>query len=170
MNKLYTETVKDPETGMIRKHYVPMEEAMIRRVDRMTEAIASLAEMLRVTNERMAAMEKVIRTLEKITPQQAGNVNRAIRERAGEICAEYLMGVRITPVVQGVGSVPEAARFEANPEKKKALAAEIRKAVREMTGARSTREIARCDYDTVIAFVMDWDDYDIIQRIRKSAG
>lgn len=129
--------------------------------------IGALAEMLRVTNERMAEMEKVIRTLEKVTPRQAGNVNRAIRERAAEICREYRMGVTITPVEPGRGQAPEKARFEPDKEKAKAVGTAIRRDVRAATGARSMQAVARCDYSTVIGMIMDWDEYETIQGIRK---
>lgn len=142
--------------------------AMRKSMDEMLAGMRAMAEMLRVTNERMAAMEKTIRTLEKITPQQAVNVGKCVRDRAAELCREYRMGVTVTPVEPGKGSRTDAARFEPNEAKKKELSAEIRKALREMTGARSMREISRIDYETVIAFVMDWEDYDAIQRIRKA--
>ena len=75
-------------------------EAVKEMAAAMSGQISALAEMLRVTNERMAEMEKTIRTLEKVTPQQGLNINRAIRERAAEICQEYRMGVTVTPVEQ----------------------------------------------------------------------
>ena len=136
-------------------------------ISAMAEKMGSLAEMLRVTNERMAAMEAAIRTLEKVTPQQAAEINRMIRERAEEICMEYRMGVTVTPVEPGRGSVPEAARFEPNPEKRKAVAAAIRTEVRIMTGAKTAREIARVDFATVRDAIAGWDDYEVIRKIRK---
>lgn len=131
--------------------------------------MAAMAETLRVSNERMAAMEQAVRTLEKVTPKQAAQINRLIRDRAGEICEEYRMGVTVTPVEKGRGSVPERAEFRANEEKRAAVAAAIRKDLREMTGVRTAREICRCDWDAVREFVGEWEDFDRIQRIRKGA-
>lgn len=145
-------------------------DAVAGKMEEMAGLIGSLAEMLRVTNERMAAMEAAMRSLEKVTPAQASNINKCIRERAAEICESYRMGVKITPVEEGHGSRPEAARFEANPEKAKKLIAAIRKDVSVMTGARTMREVARCDYGTVIDFIVDWDDYEAVQKIRRAAG
>ncbi len=140
----------------------------------MSGQIGALAEMLRVTNERMQALEDevrslgaAVRTLEKVTPQQAGRINKAIRERGLELCREYRIGVTVTPVVQGVGSVPEQARFEASAEKAKRISAAIRAEVRTMAGAKTAREVARCDYETVIGYVQAWEDYETIQRIRR---
>lgn len=110
----------------------------------MMDGMAAMAEMMRVQGERMAALEAAVRTLEKVTPQQATRINRAIRERAAAVCEDY--------------------RMSGN---EKAVASEIRRTVCEMTGARAMREVARCDYDSIVALVIDWDDYDKIQRIRK---
>ena len=129
-------------------------QQVVAEVGRASELLVALAEMIRTTNERitgmearLAEMQKAVRTLEKVTPQQAGSINRAIRERAGELCEEYRMG--------------------ADGEKLNALAAEIRKDVRKLAGVKATREVARCDYETVTDYVRDWEDYDRIQRIRK---
>lgn len=111
--------------------------------------IGALAEMLRITNERMAEMEKVIRTLEKVTPQQANNINKAIRERAAEICREYRI---------------------AAGEARRETAVAIRRDVRGATGARSMQAVARCDYAAVIEMVSDWDDYEKMKAIKKGAG
>lgn len=121
----------------------------------LTGQISALAEMLRITNERMAAMEKTIRTLEKVTPTQARNINQAIRERAAELCAEYLIGR------SGVGG------FHPDLEAMKAIAAAIRREVREITGAQTMKAVARCDYDTMIALILDWDDYEMMKRLRN---
>jgi hypothetical protein len=103
-----------------------------------------LADMMRATNERMSAMEQVIRTLEKVTPQQTREINRAIMDRAKEICEEYRI-----------------------PGKDRAAAGAIRTDIRLMTGTKLVKEIARCDYKTVLSAILDWDNYEKIQAIRK---
>lgn len=145
-------------------------ELSAARMEEMAGMIRSLAEMLRVTNERLAGMEAALRTLEKATPQQAGEIGKAIRARAGEICEAYRMGVTVTPVEPGRGSVPERAAFEANAEKRKAVAAAIRRDVRILTGAKTAREIARIDVPTVLDAVRGWDDLEEIRKIRKGGG
>lgn len=139
----------------------------------MSGQISALAEMLRVTNERMQALENevrslgaAVRTLEKVTPQQASRINKAIRERAEEICMEYRMtvlGVRI----REDGKAEGPGEVLAYPKKAKLLAAAIRAEVRTMAGAKTAREVARCDYETVIGYVHAWEDYETIQRIRR---
>ena len=130
--------------------------------------------MIRATNERitemgerMAAMEKAVRTLEKVTPQQAGRINQAIRDRAAVICEEYRMGTAQPETEVGRGRYVVTSGFKADPEKVNALATAIRRDVRKMAGVKATREIARCDYDAMIAYVIDWEDYETVQKIRK---
>ena len=114
----------------------------------MAKQMQIMADMMRVTNERMAAMEKTIATLEKVTPGQAAEINAGIRTRASEICQDY-----------------RAAGME------KQAAAAIRKDVRNMTGARTAREISRCDYQTVLKTVREWDNYQTMKALRaKGTG
>ncbi|MBO7663062.1 MAG: ORF6C domain-containing protein [Clostridia bacterium] len=118
-----------------------------KRIQEMAGQMRLLADMLRETNARMAAMEKTIRTLEKVTPRQAAEINARIRERAAEVCREYRAGGQ-----------------------EKAAAAAIRKDVRNMTGVRTAREIARCDFGTVTEAIRDWDDYQAMKKIRQKGG
>lgn len=128
------------------------ETALIREtgknIQELLAGMRAMGEMMRVMNERMTAMERTIRTLEKVTPGQAAEINRRIRERAAEICREYGM----------------------DTEARKPIVAWIRRDVREMTGVRTAREIARCDRETVTEFIGTWEDYDAIQRIRRRTG
>lgn len=116
----------------------------------MTQTLAlmqGMAEMVRATNERMAAMEMQVRMLEKVTPSQATELNRAIRERTAEVVDEYRLNGMDKPV-----------------------AAAIRKAVRLSTGAHSVREIARCDYKPILDMVAIWDDYKAIKAIKAKGA
>lgn len=119
-----------------------------KNVTELLSGVKALGEMVRIMGERMSAMEQTIRTLEKVTPGQAAEINRRIRERAAEICREYGM----------------------DTEARKPIVAGIRRDVREMTGVRTAREIARCDRETVTEFIGTWEDYDAIQRIRRRTG
>ena len=140
-----------------------------KNVAELLAGMRAMGEMMRVMGERMTAMEATIRTLEKVTPGQAAEINKRIRERAAEICREYSMGsVRGIYVAYGGGESWEAGPqiWQPDPEQLKELTAAIRKDMREMTGVRTAREIARCDYQTVKEFISDWDDYDAIRAIR----
>ena len=48
----------------------------------MGEIMRGMADMLRATNERMAALEREVRLLTKVTPAQANAIHEAIRSRA----------------------------------------------------------------------------------------
>ena len=39
-----------------------------------------------------------------------------------------------------------------------------------MTGVRTAREIARCDFGTVTEAIRDWDDYQAMKKIRQKGG
>ena len=112
------------------------------------QLMQGMADMVRATNERMAALEQQVRMLEKVTPAQAANLNAAIRARATAACQEYRMA--------GLESQVSAA---------------IRKTMRLATGARSVREIARCDYKPILELVNTWDEYKTMKAIKaKGAG
>lgn len=124
-----------------------MAEQVTAMAAQMTAQMAAMAEMMRMTNERMAELEKTVRTLEKVTPQQITAINKAIRDRAKEVCEDYL--------AEGAEKMAGAA---------------IRQAVRKMTGAQATREICRCDAGTAIRFIQEWDDPGEMRKIRKKVG
>ena len=121
-------------------------EELKQMLGHLGEMLQSMASMVQVTNERMTEIEKTLRTLEKVTPYQAKTINRLVRDRAAEVCREYRM-----------------------PGQEKKVAGAIRRTVRELTGVKSAQEIARCDYQTVLETVGNWDRYDVIKKIRKAA-
>ena len=137
MNKELTRT---PETS-------PATLEMQTFMNQTMALMQGMADMVRATNERMAALEMQVRMLEKVTPSQAADLNRAIRERTAEVVAEDRLKGLDKPV-----------------------AAAIRKAVRLSTGARSVREIARCDYRPILEMVTTWDDYKAIKAIKAKGA
>lgn len=166
---------KQPQTLLS----VQEEDRLLRQtgqnVQELLAGMRAMGEMMRVMNERMTAMEQTIRTLEKVTPGQAAEVNRKIRERAGQICEEYGIGQEgdtlgwVEPGENGEPVEVEYKQlpFKPDPERLKELTGAIRKDVREMTGVKTAREIARCDYPAVKEFVESWEDYDVIRGIRE---
>ncbi|MBR2664828.1 MAG: hypothetical protein IKE25_14035 [Clostridia bacterium] len=120
----------------------PSMEAVMGQI---ADLLQSMAEMVRATNERMTALERQVRLMEKVTPAQTGDLNQAIRDRASAVCQEYRM-----------------------PGAEKPVTAAIRKSVRLTTGAQCAREIARCDYKPVRAMIDSWDEFTTIRRIREA--
>lgn len=118
-----------------------------RAFQQMAQATVSMANMMRATNDRMAAMEREIRLLTKVTPAQASAINAAIRDRAAQLCADY-----------------RAAGHE------KAVANAIRRAIKLTTGVSSVRELPRCEYTVAMNQVQLWDDYKAMKAIKAKGG
>ena len=126
---------------------LPVPAAVAEEMQQMREALQTMAGLLRTTNETMMQLQRQVRLLEKVTPAQAGALNRAIRERATELCAIYMA-----------------------PGCDKAVAAAIRKAVKLRFGVSTAKELPRCEYEVAMAQVQGWDDYKIMKGIRGRAN
>lgn len=113
----------------------------------MGEIMRGMADMLRATNERMAALEREVRLLTKVTPAQASAINEAIRQRAAELCENYR--------AQGC---------------EKAAANAIRRAVRLTTGTNSVRDLPRCEYSVAMEQVSMWDDRKVMKALRAKVN
>lgn len=127
---------------------MPVQMANALELKHMAEMMANMAAMLKATTESMEQLRRQVRLLEKVTPAQATTINRAIRERATEICSIYM--------VRG-------------DQGEKLAAAAIRKAVKLQFGAGSVKEVPRCDYEIALEQVRTWDDYKAMKAIREKA-
>ena len=127
---------------------LPIPAEVAQEMQQMREALQTMAGLLRTTNETMLQLQRQVRLLEKVTPAQASALNRAIRERAMELCAIYML---------------RADGCE------KAVAAAIRKAVKLRFGAATAKELPRCEYEVAMAQVQGWDDYKTMKDIKGRA-
>lgn len=127
---------------------MPVQMANALELKHMAEMMANMAAMLKATTESMEQLRRQVRLLEKVTPAQATSINRAIRDRATEICTIYM--------VRG-------------DQGEKLAAAAIRKAVKLQFGAGSVKEVPRCDYEIALEQVRKWDDYKAMKAIREKA-
>ena len=127
---------------------MPVQMANALELKHMAEMMANMAAMLKATTESMEQLRRQVRLLEKVTPAQATSINRAIRDRATEICTIYMV----------LGDQGE-----------KLAAAAIRKAVKLQFGAGSVKEVPRCDYEIALEQVRTWDDYKAMKAIREKA-
>ena len=127
---------------------MPVQMANALELKHMAEMMANMAAMLKATTESMEQLRRQVRLLEKVTPAQATSINRAIRDRATEICTIYMV----------LGDQSE-----------KLAAAAIRKAVKLQFGAGSVKEVPRCDYEIALEQVRTWDDYKAMKAIREKA-
>lgn len=106
--------------------------------------IRSMAGMIVDMKDQLQALQLKVAMLEKVTPMQAKDLNGRIRERACDLEMGY--------------GLPEGSAQK--------LMTAIRRAVRMETGARSTRDVARCDYPVVCGLIGDWEDYETITKMR----
>lgn len=127
---------------------MPVQMANALELKHMAEMMATMAAMLQATTESMEQLRRQVRLLEKVTPAQATTINRAIRERATEICSIYMV---------------------CGDQGEKLAAAAIRKAVKLQFGAGSVKEVPRCDYEIALEQVRTWDDYKAMKAIREKA-
>ena len=134
------EIVKTPDGEMLIAR-----DATALELKHMAEMMATMAAMLQATTESMEQLRRQVRLLEKVTPAQASAVNKAIRERATEICALYLIR---------------------DDRGEKLAAAAIRKAVKLQFGAGAVKEIPRCDYEIALEAVRKWDNYKTMKDIK----
>ncbi len=68
---------------------LPIPAEVAAEMQQMREALQTMAGLLRTTNETMAQLQRQVRLLEKVTPAQASALNKAIRERAAQLCDLY---------------------------------------------------------------------------------
>jgi hypothetical protein len=122
---------------------LPIPAEVAQEMQQMREALQTMAGLLRTTNETMLQLQRQVRLLEKVTPAQASALNRAIRERAMELCAIYMI-----------------------PGADKAVAAAIRKAVKLRFGATTAKDLPRCEYEVAMAQIQGWDDYKTMKDIK----
>lgn len=122
------------------------QQATAVEIKRMAEMMATMAAMLQATTESMEQLRRQVRLLEKVTPAQATEINRAIRGRATEICGIYMIR---------------------DDRAEKLAAAAIRKAVKLQFGAGAVKEIPRCDFEIALEQVQGWDDYKVMKDIGK---
>lgn len=119
------------------------EQQMLLAVEQMARGINDLALMLKVTNDRMDALEKEVRRLTKVTPAQATAINQAIKQRASELCQQRR--------AEGCERLISGA---------------IRKSLKLGCGIGNVRELPRGDFALAMQRIQAWDDYRLIRDIK----
>ena len=116
------------------------------QIAELLSVMQGMAQMIRATHDRMAALEAQVRQLTKVTPAQATSINKAVRQRAEALCREY-----------------GASGCE------RQVADRIRRAIKLGSGASNVREIPACEYKVTMNQVSMWDDYKVIRDIKTKA-
>lgn len=115
--------------------------------DEALQVIRTMAGMIADMRQDMLALQQKVAMLEKVTPMQAKDLNLRIRERACGLEMSWDLPI---------GSAEKIMTL-------------IRRAVRMETGARSMRDIARCDFQVVCGLIADWEDCAALMKLRGSA-
>lgn len=116
------------------------------QIAELLSVMQGMAQMIRATHDRMAALEAQVRQLTKVTSAQATSINKAVRQRAEALCREY-----------------GATGCE------RQVADRIRRAIKLGSGASNVREIPACEYKVTMNQVSMWDDYKVIRDIKTKA-
>lgn len=116
-------------------------------VNQLAQAMQSMGDMMRMTGERMSAMERELKLLTPVTGVQKGAIHTAIRERAAELCESY-----------------HAAGCE------KSVCAAIRRELRLQFGINNISSLPRCEYQVAMQSVALWDDYKAMKGIKAKAN
>lgn len=114
--------------------------ANMRQVGSVMRAMAETVTQLSTEVRQLRAQ---VAQLEKVTPMQARALNLAIQERARVLSIRYATG---------------------DPAP---LRTAIRRALRMETGVRSTKDLARCDYQVAMEIVETWDEPGTVRKLCK---
>ena len=112
--------------------------ANMRQIGTVMQAVA---ETITKLQEDLRQLKAQVAQLEKVTPMQAREINRALQERARVLSIEYCTGLS-QPVCTA-----------------------IRRALRLETGCRSVKDIARCDYQVAMEIVETWEEPEVLRKI-----
>lgn len=119
----------------------------------MSGMMQAMAEMIRANNEQIAAMSKAMERLamrQPVSRVQASALNRALRDRAAELCSAWGCPAAAAAVV-------------------KCIRRDVRAALASGAGvsARSMSDVPACQYQVVLDMIQRWDDLMIRRKARK---
>lgn len=133
-----------PTVHFDKEELEPHVDAMIAAVQRMGEAMCSMAGMIKAACEKIDRLEAQIKRMEKVTPGQARQLREMIREQAGQLAGEYGLS--------GDG----AAKIRAM----------IRADIRKRYGCQ-VKDLCRMDAQICEEFVKMWEDTPRLMRLRR---
>ena len=118
----------------------------LRELIQLAPAIRTMADTVDSLQQEIRALRAAVAQLEKVTPAQVRILNAAVSDRARELGAQYAL------------------------DGDRALRTAIRRSIRMEMGARSTREIARCDYEVAMDLIATWEDPAVIRALMDREG
>lgn len=139
-----------PTVHFDREELEPHVDAMIAAVQRMGETMCSMAGMIKVACEKIDRLEAQIRRMEKVTPEQAKNLNELIRNHSIQLCKEY-------GIVWVYGCPDDGAAK---------IRAMIRAGIRQRFGCQ-VKDLCRMDAGMCEEFIKMWEDTPRLLRLRR---
>lgn len=123
------------------------------QMDSMRGMMAAMAEMIRANNEQISRMGAAMQQLamrQPVSRVQAAALNRALKDRAAELCSAWGCPAAAAAVV-------------------KCIRRDVRAALASGAGvsARSMSDVPACQYQTVMEMISRWDDLMIRRKARK---
>lgn len=122
-------------------------EDLCQLIGALVENQRSLAEGQQQMAEEMRLMRRSIQQLTKVTPAQATQLNRLMRETAETLVQRYRLQ-----------DIPNAVTLLSNC---------IRRDVRFRAGIQSMRDLPRCEFDAYVNYISLWDNYKAAKSIRS---
>ena len=139
-----------PTVHFDREELEPHADAMIAAVQRMGETMCSMAGMIKAACEKIDRLESQIKRMEKVTPEQAKNLNELIRNHSIQLCKEY-------GIVWAPGCPVDGAQR---------ISALIRADIRKHYGCQ-VKDLCRMDAQICEVFVRMWEDTPRLMRLRR---
>ncbi|MEA4928571.1 MAG: hypothetical protein VB104_07835 [Candidatus Limiplasma sp.] len=137
---------------------LPMTAEDAQRVmGKMLAAMEQMGNMMAAMNESVQRLNRRMDRMERLTPGQAQELGRLIRQRVGVVMQSY--GMLDVPTGDAQAAAKAAKRIDAL----------IRRELRNSAGVegRSLRDLPRCDYGLYVKRIALWDDYDAMTEVRK---
>lgn len=119
-------------------------------MERQQDIMLAMAGTIKAACEKIDRLEAQIKRLEKVTPEQAKNLNELIRNHSIQLCKEY-------GIVWAPGCPVDGA---------KRISALIRADIRKRYGAL-VRDLCRMDAGMCEEFVRMWEDTPRLMRLRR---
>ena len=119
-------------------------------LERQQDIMLAMAGTIKAACEKIDRLEAQIKRLEKVTPEQAKNLNELIRNHSIQLCREY-------GIIWAPGCPVDGA---------KRISAMIRADIRKRYGCQ-VKDLCRMDAGMCEEFVRMWEDTPRLMRLRR---
>lgn len=124
-------------------------EDLCQLIGALVENQRGMAALQQQMADELQKMRRSIQQLTKVTPAQATQLNRLMRDTAQALVVRYRLQ-----------DIPNAVTLMANC---------IRRDVRFRAGIQSMRDLPRCEAEAYINYISLWDNYKVVKTLRSRA-